>query len=95
MLMPAVAYFNAQTTFLMSLDASAREKITDLIEDSLQLRSAGLSTEEIEARLDDDLKLLEAGTTTPRMVRLLVLGHLEVDGGESGTTEVSSSSAPV
>ena len=90
MLLPAVAYFNAQTTFFMSLDAESRDRLTDLIEDSLQLRSAGLSTDEIEARLEEDLKLLEACTTTPRMVRLLVLGHLEVDGGESGTTAISS-----
>jgi len=90
MLMPAVAYFNAQTTFLMSLKPDSRERITDLIEDSLQLRAAGLSTKEIEERLEDDLRLLEAETTTPRMVRLLVLGHLTVDGGESGTLAVSS-----
>ena len=79
----------------MSLGASSREKLTDLIEDALQLRSAGLSTEEIEEQLEEDLKILEGRTVTPRMVRLLVLGHLEVDGGESGTTEVSSSSTPV
>jgi hypothetical protein len=90
MLLPAVAYFNAQTTFLMCLKPDSRERITDLIEESLQLRSAGLSTEEIEAQLEEDLKLLEACTTTPRMVRLLVLGHLEVDGEESGTTAISS-----
>lgn len=91
MLLPAVAYFNAQTTFLMSLDAESRDRLTDLIEDSLQLRSAGLSTEEIEQRLDDDMTLIEGRTSTPRMVRLLVLGHLQVDGGESGTTAISSS----
>ena len=74
----------------MSLDAESRDRLTDLIEDSLQLRSAGLSTEEIEQRLDDDMKLIEGRTQTPRMVRLLVLGHLEVDGGESGTMAISS-----
>jgi len=89
MLLPAVAYFNAQTTFFMSLDAESRNRLTDLIEDSLQLRSAGLSTEEIEQRLNDGMKLIEGRTQTPLMVRLLVLGHLEVDGGESGTTAIS------
>ena len=74
----------------MSLDAESRDRLTDLIEDSLQLRSAGLSTEEIEQQLDDDMKLIERCTQTPRMVRLLVLGHLEVDGGESGTMAISS-----
>lgn len=73
----------------MSLEASSREKLTDLIEDALQLRSSGLSTEEIEARLEEDLKILEGRTVTPRMVRLLVLGHVGVDSEESGTTEVS------
>jgi flagellar motor component MotA len=90
MLLPAVAYFNAQTTFFMSLDAESRDRLTNLIEDSLQLRSAGLSTKEIEERLNDDMKLIEGCTQTPRMVRLLVLGHLEVDGGESGTMAISS-----
>lgn len=90
MLLPALAYFNPQTMFLLSLDEESRDRISDLVNEAVQLRASGLSTEEIEQRLDGDLCLLESCSSTPRMVRNIVLGGLEVDGEESGTTAISS-----
>jgi flagellar motor component MotA len=90
-----MVYLNAQTMFLLSLDESTRTCVSDLIEEAVQLRASGFSTEEIEARLDDDIRRIEDRSKTPRMVRVMVLGTVAVDSEESGTIEVSNSGTAV
>jgi len=62
--------------FLLSLSSEGRESLTDLVEEALQLRLTGLTTKEIEDRLDSDLTCLESTTSTPRMIRKIVLGDV-------------------
>jgi flagellar motor component MotA len=90
-----MTFLNAQTMFLLSLDESTRTRVSDLIEDAVQLRASGFSTEEIEARLDDDIRRIEDRSKTPRIVRVIVLGTVAVDSEESGTTEVSGQETTV
>lgn len=71
-----MGYVGPETMFLLSLSPEGRESLTDLVEEALQLRLMGLTTKEIEDRLDSDLSRLESTTTTPRMVRKIVLGKI-------------------
>lgn len=90
-----MVYLNAQTMFLLSLDESTRACVSDLIEEAVQLRASGFSTEEIEARLDDDIRRIEDRSKTPRMVRVIVLGTVAVDSEESGTMASSNPASAV
>jgi hypothetical protein len=85
-----MTFLNAQTMFLLSLDTESRDRMSELVNEAVQLMSSGLPVCEIEKRLEDDLKLLESGTPTPRMVRNIVLGGFGVDSEESGTTAIST-----
>lgn len=71
-----MGYVGPETMFLLSLSPEGRESLTDLVEEALQLRLTGLTTKEIEDRLDSDLTCLESTTPTPRMVRKIVLGEV-------------------
>lgn len=71
-----MGYVGPETMFLLSLSPEGRESLTDLVEEALQLRLTGLTTKEIEDRLDSDLTRLESTTSTPRMVRKIVLGEV-------------------
>jgi flagellar motor component MotA len=71
-----MGYFGPEAMFVLSLPQEGQESLYDLIEDALQLRNSGLSTEEIEKELEADLSRLEDATHTPRMIRRIVLGDL-------------------
>ncbi len=69
-----MGYFNHEAMFVLSLAPSMREKFTDIVEEAVQLRSSGYTTEEIEQRLENDIRLIEKASSTPRMARRIVLG---------------------
>lgn len=71
-----MGYVGPETMFVLSLSPEGRDTLTDLIEDALELRLTGLTTEEIEDRLNSDLARLESTTPTPQMVRKIVLGKI-------------------
>lgn len=69
-----MGYFDPETMFLLSLPQDIREKFTDIIEEAVELRSRGLSRDEIAAALKQDIAMIESSSTTPRMVKRIVLG---------------------
>jgi len=69
-----MGYFNHEAMFVLSLSPAMRDKLTDVVEEVVQLRSSGLTTEEIEKMLENDLELIEKSSSTPRMVRHIALG---------------------
>jgi len=73
-----MGYFGPETMFLLSLPSDGRDTLYDLVEEALQLRMSGLSTAEIEERLERDIAYVESVSSTPRMVRRIVLGDISI-----------------
>lgn len=65
--------------FLLSLKPEQRDYLTDAIEEALRLRHEGLSDDEISAQLAHAILAIEGWTTTPRIVRRIVLGTYEAE----------------
>lgn len=60
--------------FMLSLTPDQREYVSDIVEESLQMRSEGMSEEEISSQLDEAIRIIESWTKTPRIVRRIVMG---------------------
>ena len=69
-----MGYLNPETMFILSLSPEMREKLTDTVEEAVQLRSSGMTTEEIARALERDIEVIERSSVTPKMVRHIVLG---------------------
>lgn len=69
-----MGYLNPETMFILSLKPEMREKLTDTVEEAVQLRSSGMTTEEIARALEQDIVAIERSSVTPKMVRHIVLG---------------------
>lgn len=67
-------YVGPETMFLLSLEPEQREFLTDTIEEAVKMRSEGLGDDEIAGRLADAIRTVEGWTSTPLIVRKLVLG---------------------
>jgi hypothetical protein len=67
-------YIGPETMFMLSLTPDQREYVSDIVEESLQMRSEGMSEEEISSQLDEAIRIIESWTKTPRIVRRIVMG---------------------
>lgn len=67
-------YVGPETMFLLSLKPEQRDYMTDTIEEAVKLRSEGLSDDEISGRLAFAIRTVEGWTSTPRIVRQMILG---------------------
>jgi hypothetical protein len=70
-------YVGPETMFMLSLKPEQREFLTDAVEEALKLRSEGLNNEDISYRLAHAILTIEKWTSTPRIVRRLILGTYE------------------
>lgn len=60
--------------FLLSLKPEQRDYMTDTIEEAVKLRSEGMSDDEISGRLAFAIRTVEGWSSTPRIVRQMILG---------------------
>ncbi len=60
--------------FMLSLKPDQREFVTDTVEEAVKMRSEGLDEKDIESQLKQAIQMIEGWTTTPRIVRRIVLG---------------------
>lgn len=60
--------------FMLSLKPDQREFVTDTVEEAVKMRSEGLDERDIESQLKQAIQMIEGWTTTPRIVRRIVLG---------------------
>jgi hypothetical protein len=67
-------YHTPETMFMLSLRPEQRDYFTDLIEEAVKMRSEGFNDEEILGRLAHAVLTVESWTSTPRIVRRIVLG---------------------
>ena len=67
-------YVGPETMFMLSLKPEQREFVTDTVEEALKMRSEGLSERDISDRLAYAILTIEGWTSTPRIVRRIVLG---------------------
>jgi hypothetical protein len=59
---------------MLSLKPDQREFVTDTVEEAVKMRSEGLDEKDIESQLKQAIQMIEGWTTTPRIVRRIVLG---------------------
>jgi hypothetical protein len=67
-------YVGPETMFMLSLKPDQREFVTDTVEEAVKMRSEGLDEKDIESQLKQAIQMIEGWTTTPRIVRRIVLG---------------------
>lgn len=67
-------YVGPETMFMLSLKPDQREFLSDTIEEAVSMRAEGLNTSEIEQRLSEAIAIVESWSSTPRIVKRLVLG---------------------
>jgi hypothetical protein len=67
-------YVGPETMFMLSLKPDQREFVTDTVEEAVKMRSEGLDERDIESQLKQAIQMIEGWTTTPRIVRRIVLG---------------------
>jgi hypothetical protein len=70
-------YVGPETMFMLSLDPQQRDFVTDTVEEALKMRSEGLNDRDISYRLAYAIFTIEKWTSTPRIVRRLILGTHE------------------
>ena len=70
-------YVGPETMFMLSLKPLQRDFVTDTVEEALKLRSEGLTNEDISCRLAHAILTIEGWTSTPRIVRRIILGTYE------------------
>lgn len=63
--------------FMLSLEPQQQDFVTDTVEEALKLRSEGLNDQDIFYRLAYAIITIEKWTSTPRIVRRLILGAYE------------------
>lgn len=61
--------------FLLSLQPQQREFVTDTVEEAVKMRAEGLGDDEIADRLAYAIRAIEDWTSTPRIVRRMILGE--------------------
>ena len=70
-------YVGPEMMFMLSLEPQQRDFVTDTVEEALKLRSEGLNDQDISYRLAHAIITIEKWTSTPRIVRRLILGTYE------------------
>jgi hypothetical protein len=68
-----------ETMFLLSLPSQQREFLTDTVEEAVRMRSEGLIDEDIAERLSEAIERLEGWTSTPEIIRRIVLGIYDAE----------------
>lgn len=67
-------YVGPETMFMLSLKPDQREFVSDTVEEALKMRAEGLNEEDIAGRLAYAILTIEGWTSTPRIVRRIILG---------------------